>query len=269
MLRGDWRYKLTLGLVVALYLVWVAPLARSFIPALEYDPAQYQTRAEREQARNQTDTEAQVWMAWAAWAQVGVGSIGLIGLGFTIIFARNAWLESRAGAIAAQAQADIARQELTQRNRPRLFVSAEHNSLWNARERYRGMDFRLANEGEHTAHIECAWRAYLINIEYRPKPGDATRAAGRHPYLDSEVPLRPGGSIPLQDRVGFDPKVLAILDNPEEGGVVHVLAYVDYRDHLGCPRRYEFCFVSNGPTEFAGEPWDFLVYTDDREREGD
>lgn len=122
MSRGDWRSKLTLGLAVALACAWAGLIVlRAFpVPRLEYEPEQYSTEDHREQARNETDTRAQIWMANAAWWQFGVGVAGLLGLGATVIFAGLAWREAKRGADASLEQAKIAREHMERMETPFL-----------------------------------------------------------------------------------------------------------------------------------------------------
>lgn len=271
MSEGDWRKHFTLGLAGTLASVWIGGAVLTALPVFEYDPAQYETQEERAEARADYDTKSQVWMAWAAWAQVTVGALGLFGLGITIYFARNAWLESRAAAIAAQEQASIAREELLNRSRPRLFVSLLNDYLWGAdlSGQQPGLEYTFTNVGEHTAHILTGWFEYRVNAEH-PTPGGQRTKGKSTPRIDEEYALMPGREVrvDVRARYVFDENELAILalhDRAPDHPVVKAMGFIHYRDHLGAKRVYEFCFVCLPPSDvIGGKPWAWLLYTDDR-----
>lgn len=168
-----WRERLTLGIAIIFYVAWLLPVILSFIPPLEYDPSQYPTNVQREEGRQEQDTYAQIWMAWAAWLQVAISFFGLVGLGLTVYFARNAWLESRRAADQAKRQADIAESELL-RGRPELNPLIEDDGAMSQAMDGIGLPhaiFRPRNTGGMTAIIEC-YDAAVVLAKTPPKPDD-------------------------------------------------------------------------------------------------
>lgn len=239
------------------------------------------TTEQCEEARDYADLDAQQNMVVVGGIQVAVGIFGLIGLIATVHFARKAWKEAERGAVGAldaakyaKESADIARRELTERNRPRLFVTITENKLWgqgNYGYAKPGIEYLFTNVGEHTAHIETGWFEYRINAAH-PEPG-AGRTKGRSfPRIDEEHALMPGKTVRVDAHAGFyfEPDEFPVLNlgrYEADFPVVKALGFIHYRDHLGTKRIYEFCFVCLPPNFQDGAPgWDWMLYNDDRER---
>lgn len=242
-----------LGIAVALYLVWIgaAVLSAFPTPTLEYDPTQYVTQAERAEARQDYDTKAQVWMAWAAWAQVTVGVFGLGGLGITIYFARNAWLESKEAAVQAKRSADLAEQELVDLRRPYVVAYITSFDLWDGV--LASVDVRLSNIGEQPADIlDC--HVDLIAFEERPnKRRPDEDAFGSDNVLD----VLPGGQmLGSRDELGPLSYVRAQRLGPENRtdfldgrAAFYCWGRFSYTGPTGMRRDAGFCFQFMPPTK--------------------
>lgn len=254
MSNSDWRSKLTLGIAVAFYLLWIAPLVASFVPRLEYDPAQYATEAQREKEREEQDTYAQIWMAWAAWAQVIVGFGGLVGLGITIFFARKAWLESHEAAVQARRSADIAEREHREGNRGHVFATIGQSTI-----EFTGTEgtipqihFWLKNIGQRHVIVRVA-RYGLI----RCARGEALPEFPGH-MQSSATTLQPKliepGEIERFDGTVYRNGGWLTEDNwPDFGDTVYFQILVFYTDHLERLREYSMTWRAYGP---VGDEWE-------------
>jgi hypothetical protein len=77
------------------------------------DPQQRAT-SQRQQPGNQPDSGAEESIAAASWAQIALNVLGLIGLGFTVWFARKAWMSAKASAEASKDALTVSRTQLTE-----------------------------------------------------------------------------------------------------------------------------------------------------------
>lgn len=249
MSQSDWRSKLTLGIAVALYCAWIGVAAFSTFsfPRIEYQPASYQTEAERDQAHEQADVEAQIWMAYAAWAQVSVGVLGLFGLGITIYFARKAWAESRESAVQARRSADLAEQHLTEVDRGRAHIEIGEGGIEFSDSRLHpdqmraGVEIAVRNIGARfitlrTMRVEfipCDNEIALRNEPRRPVKFE--RPSG-FPSIIQPILLTPGSREVIEGRSGRPLPV----DFEDTG--FYILGRIFYTDHLEIMREAGFCF---------------------------
>lgn len=250
---GDWRSKLSLGIAIALSCVWIGAATLRSLPAvrwLGYQPANYQTEDQRESARDQADTEAQVWMAYAAWAQVVIGTLGLLGLSVTIYFARKAWREAHVSAVQARRSADIAEREHREGNRGHLFATIDQPTI-----EFTGTNgtipqvhFWLKNIGQRHVIVRVA-RHGLIHTGPRDAlpeyaPNIQTSAGTLEPKL-----IEPG-QVEHFDGTVFRSGGWLTQENWESlEGNVYFQIQVFYTDHLMMLREYGVTWHAYSPND--------------------
>lgn len=247
MAEDDWRQKLIAGMVTVYLALWLAIIVQPLIPTLGYDPAQYSTLAERDEARDDQGIYAQIWMAWAAWAQVITGLVGLIGLGITIYFARKAWQESREAAVQAKRSADTAERQLADADRGRAHIEIDSTvSFREARHWREGGDIatvsiEIKNVGTRFIVLRTMRVDFLPVVESfpydnEPKPPVTFLRRGGPPSIMEPILLAPGQARTIE---GSDSRPLP-SDYLEVG--FWILGRIRYTDHLEILREAGFCY---------------------------
>ena len=209
-------------------------------------------------------TNANIWLNYF---EVGALALSLIFTGWAAVAASQA-------AVAAARSVALTERDLSERERPRLFIAYQDDDLWDQHDGYHNILpsawFRLRNVGERAAIVYKAFTSvYVAPREVRPSP-ESPLGPNPYPSILEDTLAEPGGGEGLllwatARRKFTDEEMRQIRDGTH---FVYVRAVVFYRDHLGDTRIFGFCQVFSGALRrrIGGEEdgFTFLEYTYER-----